>query len=83
MSQRINDSKSVYIREDLAYELINYINFSVIEADEFRTNLSISNSQSIRIEREMVAIIMKLFATGIIVRQYKIPGLSTISTYRV
>ena len=59
MSQRINDGKSVYIREDVAYELINYINLSVIEADEFRTNLGITNSQSIRIEREMVAIIMK------------------------
>ena len=58
-SQRINDGKSVYIREDVAYELINYINLSVIEADEFRTNLGITNSQSIRIEREMVAIIMK------------------------
>ena len=59
MSQRINDGKSVYIREDVAYELINYSNLSVIEADEFRTNLGITNSQSIRIEREMVAIIMK------------------------
>ena len=82
-SQRINDSKSLYIREDLASELINYINLSLIEGDEFRRNLGISNSKSIRIEREMVAIIMKIFATGIMVRQYKIPGLSTIPTYRV
>ena len=36
MSQWINDETCVYIREDLAHNLIRYINLGVIEADEFR-----------------------------------------------
>ena len=35
MGQWINDNKRVYIREDLAFKLIRYINLGVIEADEF------------------------------------------------
>ena len=62
MSQRINDDKSVYIGEDIAYNLIRYINLDIIKADEFRKNLVIANSQSIQIEREMIAIITKIFS---------------------
>ena len=39
MSQWIDDDKSVYIREDLAYKRIRYANLGVIEAGEFRKNL--------------------------------------------
>ena len=70
-----DDNKSVYIREDLAYNLIHYINLGGIEADEFRKNLGITNNQStIRIERKMIAIIMKIFAKENMARQYQIPG---------
>ena len=65
-----DDNKSVYIREDLAYNLIYYIKLGVIEADEFRKNLGITNNQSIRIERKMI-----LFAKENMVRQYQIHGL--------
>ena len=41
MSQRINDDKSVYIREDLAYKIFCYTNLGVIEVDEFRKNFSV------------------------------------------
>ena len=68
-SQWINEDKSVYICEDLAYKLIRYINLGVVEAVEFRKSLAITNSQSIQIETEMVAIIMKIFAKEIMVRQ--------------
>ena len=57
----INDDKSVYIREDLAYKLILYINPGVIEANEFRKNLGFENDKSVRIEREIIVIIMKIF----------------------
>ena len=60
-SQWINDDKSVYIREDLAYKLILYINPGVIEANEFRKNLGFENDKSVRIERETIVIIMKIF----------------------
>ena len=43
MSQWINDDKSVYIREDLAYKTIHCINLDVIEADEFRKDLGVKN----------------------------------------
>ena len=56
MSQWINYGKSVYIREDPAYNLILYINLGSIKADEFRKNLGITNSESIGIEKEMIAI---------------------------
>ena len=47
MSQWINDDKSVYICEDLAYKIIRYIILGVIEADEFRKNLGVKNDQSV------------------------------------
>ena len=74
MGQWINDDKSVYIREDLAYKLICY-NPGVIEADKFRKNFCVENDKSIRIEREIIAIIMKILAKEIMVRQCKIFGL--------
>ena len=36
VNQWIDDDKSVYIREDLAYNLIRYSNLCVLRADEFR-----------------------------------------------
>ena len=69
MGKWINDKKSAYLCEDIAYKLIRYINAGVIEANEFRQNLGIENDQSIRIERNMIAIIMKIFAKKIMVRQ--------------
>ena len=68
-----DDDKSLYIHEDLAYRIICYNNLGVIDADEFRKNLGIKNVQSIRIEREIIATIMKIFAKENMVRQ--IPGL--------
>ena len=65
----------VYIREDLAYNLIRYGNLGVTKTDRFRKNLGILNNQSIRREREIVAIIMKIFAMESMIRQYKIDGL--------
>ena len=65
MSQWISDDKSVYICEDLAYKIIRYFNLGVIEADEFGKNLSVKNDQPIRLEREMIATIMKIFAQKI------------------
>ena len=48
----------------------------MIEGDEFGKNLSVKNDQSIRIEREMIATIMKIFAKKKnMVRQYQIPEL--------
>ena len=47
---------------DLAYNLICNTNVGVIEANKFRKNLGVENDQSIRIERERIAIIMKIFA---------------------
>ena len=74
MGQWTDDNKSVHIREDLAYNLICYNSLGVIKPDEFE-NLRISNNQSIRIEREIIASIMKIFATKSMVRQCKIGGL--------
>ena len=74
MGQWINDDRSAYICEDLAYNLICYINLGVIKAGEFRKNLGITNNQSIRRERDIIAIIMQIFVKEII-RQYKIDGL--------
>ena len=74
--QWVNDDKSVYIREDLTYKTICQTNLDVIEADEFRKNLDFKNYQSIRIEREMIVKVMKIFAKENMVRQYQIPGLS-------
>ena len=65
-----DDGISVYIHEDLAYNLIHCINSGVIEPDEFRKNLGITNNLSIRIKRKMIAIIMKVFAKENMARQY-------------
>ena len=75
MGQWIDGNKSVYIRDDLAYYLIRCSNLGVIKKDEFRKNLGVENDKSIRIEKEIIAIIMKIFAKENIVRQYQIPGL--------
>ena len=72
MSQSIDDDKIVYIREDLASNLIRYSNLGVIKADKSRKNLGILNNQSIRREREIIATIMKIFAPQSMARQYEI-----------
>ena len=72
----INDDKSVYIREDLAYNLICYSNLGLIKADKIRKNLGISNNQSIRRERKIIAKIIKIIAAKSMARQYKVEGLS-------
>ena len=69
MDKWIDDNKSVHVCQDLVY------NPGVKEANEFRKNLGVENENSIRIEREMIAIIIKIFAKEIMVRQYIIPGL--------
>ena len=43
----MDDDKSLYIPEDLAYKIICYINLRVIEADDFRKHLGVKNDQSI------------------------------------
>ena len=45
MSEWVDNYKSVYIREDLAYKIIHCTYLGVIEADEFRKNLGIRNNQ--------------------------------------
>ena len=65
MGQWTNNDKSIYIHEDLAQNIICYTNLGVIEADEFRKNPGITNNQSIPIEREIIATIMKIFAKEI------------------
>ena len=72
----INDDKSVYIREELSYNLICYSNLGVIRADKIKKNLGISNNQSIRRERKIIAKKIKLIAAKSMARQYKIEGLS-------
>ena len=62
MGQWIDVNKSVYIRDDIANNLIRYNGLRVIKTDEFRKNLGISNNQSIRTERDIIATIMKIFA---------------------
>ena len=75
MGQWIDDNKSVYIREDLPYNLIHYNNLGVIEADKFRKNLTIQKNQPVRIEREIIPKIMKLFTKERTAWHYKIDGL--------
>ena len=70
-----DDDKSLNIHEDLACRIICYNDLGVIDADEFKKNLGIKNVQSIRIEREIIATIMKIFAKENMVRQCQIPGL--------
>ena len=75
MSQLIDDNKSVYIREDLTYNLIRYNNLGVIKVDEFRKVLGISNNFNQFEEKEtIIALIMKIFAKESVARQYKIHG---------
>ena len=62
MGQWIDVNKSVYIRDDIANNLIRYNGLRVIKTDEFRKNLGISNNQSIPTERDIIATIMKIFA---------------------
>ena len=71
MGQWTNNDKIVYIREDLAYKMIRYTNLGVIEGDQFRKNLGITNNQSIRIEREIIATIMKIFVKESMRKQYQ------------
>ena len=47
----------------------------MIKADEFRKNLGVENDKSIRIEREIITIIMKILTKENMVRQYQILGL--------
>ena len=47
----------------------------MIEADKFRKNLGVENNKSIQIEREIIAIIIEIFAKENVVRQYQILGL--------
>ena len=75
LGQWIDDNKSVYIREDLPYNLIHYNNLGVIEADKFRKNLTIQKNQPVRIEREIIPKIMKLFTKERTAWHYKIDGL--------
>ena len=70
-----DDDKSVYLNEDFAYKLIRYIDPGVAEANKFRKNLGVENNKSIWLEREIIAIIMKIFAKENMVRQYQVPGL--------
>ena len=69
MGQWIDVKKSVYIREDLAYNLICYNNVGVIKADEFRKNLGITNNESVRRERDRISTVMKILAKKNMVRQ--------------
>ena len=71
MGQWTNNDKIVYIREDLAYKMIRYTNLGVIEGGQFRKNLGITNNQSIRIEREIIATIMKIFVKESMRKQYQ------------
>ena len=47
----------------------------MIEADKFRKNIGLENDKSIQIEREIIAIIIKIFAKENMARQYQILGL--------
>ena len=64
------------LKEDLAYNLIRYINLGVIKADEYRKILGVWRNRSIRRERDIIASIMKIFTRESMVRQNKIDGLS-------
>ena len=70
-----DDDKSVYFNENFAYKLIRYIDPCVTEANKFRKNLGVENNKSIALEREIIAIIMKIFAKENMVRQYQVSGL--------
>ena len=68
MGQWIDDNKSVSVREDLAYNLICYINTLVIKTDEFKNKNGITNNQSARREIDIIVTIMKVFAEENMVR---------------
>ena len=70
-----DDDESVYLNEGFAYKLIRYIDPGVTEANKFRKNLGVESNKSIRLEREIIAIIMKIFAKENMVRQYQVSGL--------
>ena len=72
VNQWIDDDKSIYLREDLTFNLIRSTNLGVTKADELRKNLWILNNQSIRRERKTIAITMKIFIMESTMRQYKI-----------
>ena len=72
----VNDDKRVYIREDLAYNLIRYRNLGVLKADKFTKSLGILNNQLIQREREIISTRMKIFSAESTARQYEIDGLS-------
>ena len=75
MSQLIDDNKSVYIPEDLTYNLIRYNNLGVIKVDEFRKVLGISNNfNQFEEKKTIIALIMKIFAKESMARQYEIHG---------
>ena len=66
----------MYIREDLAYNLLCYSNLGLIKGDKIRKNIGISNNQSIRRERKIIAKVIKIIAAKSMARQYKTEGLS-------
>ena len=68
MGQWIDDNKSVSVCEDLAYNLICYINTLVIKTDEFKNKNGITNNQSARREIDIIVTIMKVFAEENMVR---------------
>ena len=68
MGQWIDDNKSVSVREDLAYNLICYINTLVIKTDEFKNKNGITNNQSARREIDIIVTIMKVFTEENMVR---------------
>ena len=68
MGQWIDDNKSVSVREDLAYNLICYINTLAIKTDEFKNKNGITNNQSARREIDIIVTIMKVFAEENMVR---------------
>ena len=68
MGQWIDDNKSVSVREDLAYNLICYINTLVIKTDEFKNKNGITNNESARREIDIIVTIMKVFAEENMVR---------------
>ena len=76
MCQWIDNNKSMYNGEDLAYYLILYNNLGVTKADGFRKNLGKNQLKINQFEvKEIIAAIMKIFVKEIMVRQYKINGL--------
>ena len=59
------------------------INLGVIGADLFRKYLGVKNDQPIRTEREVIAIIMKIFSKENMIMQYQISGLPYFVELRI